>query len=176
VHADALLILAPDPVQCFADSSYEQRQHFILDPSANLLLVDWISAGRAACGELWNFRHYSSRNEVQRQGKKLLVDALRLDADAGTISGQYRVGRFQCLATVVLLGPGLGLYAQQILEWCNAQPIDPQARVVFSASPLREGVILRMAGMSVEEVGRAIPERVAFVRELLHDDPFSRKW
>src|SRR5687767_5260642 len=30
VCEDALLILAPDPVQCFAESSYEQRQHFTL--------------------------------------------------------------------------------------------------------------------------------------------------
>jgi urease accessory protein len=75
---DALLILAPDPVQCFADSSYEQRQRFTLSASANLLLIDWMSGGRTARGERWGFRRYLSRNEVERGGRKLLIDALRL--------------------------------------------------------------------------------------------------
>ena len=176
VADDALLILAPDPVQCFAESSYEQRQHFTLTSTANLMLVDWLSAGRVARGELWNFRRYSSRNEVERQGKKLLVDAVLLDSRDGKLAGKYRGGRFQCLATVLLIGPCLARYAKQILEWCNAQPIQPNAPVVFAASPLQEGVILRFAGMRVEYVGRAIQDRLGFVRELLDDDPFSRNW
>src|ERR1041385_1385457 len=80
VGEEALLILAPDPVQCFAESSYEQRQHFALAAAANLLLVDWRSAGRTARGERWRFRRYSSRNEVERGRRKLLIDALRLDS------------------------------------------------------------------------------------------------
>ena len=51
VGDDALLILAPDPVQCFAESRYDQRQSFKLSASANLALVDWMSAGRTARGE-----------------------------------------------------------------------------------------------------------------------------
>src|SRR5262249_4405017 len=38
----SLLVLAPDPVQCFAESSYEQSQTFALAQNANLVLVDWI--------------------------------------------------------------------------------------------------------------------------------------
>ncbi len=176
VADEALLILAPDPVQCFAESSYEQRQHFTLTPAANLMLVDWLSAGRVARGELWNFRRYLSRNEVERQGKKLLVDAVLLDSRDGKLAGKYRGGRFQCLATVLLMGPCVARYAQQILEWYSARPIQPNAPVVVAASPLHEGVILRLAGTSVEYVGRAMHERLGFVRELLDDNPFSRKW
>jgi urease accessory protein len=176
VADDALLILAPDPVQCFAESSYEQRQHFALGPSANLVLVDWMSAGRTARGERWSFRRYASRNEVERAGKKLLVDALRLDQQDGALDSMFRGGRFNCLATVALLGPQLAVHAKSILEWCGAEPIQPRASLVCAASPLHEGVILRVAGISVEEVGRAIQERLGFVRPLLNDDPFARKW
>jgi len=173
---DALLILAADPVQCFAESLYEQRQYFDLSVTGNLVLVDWMSAGRAARGELWQFQRYLSRNEVQRGGKKILIDALLLDATDGALAGKYRGGRFQCLATVALFGPRLSEHAKDILEWCAAQPIQPNAPVIFSASSCQEGAIIRFAGVSVEQVGMAIREQFIFVRELLDDDPWSRKW
>ncbi len=176
VNDGALLILAPDPVQCFAGSCYEQRQHFTLEGDANLVLVDWMSAGRTARGERWNFQRYSSRNEIERNGKKLLIDALLLDADDGTLDAKFRGGRFNCLATLALLGPQLTGHARALLDWCAAQPIEPQAGLVFAASPLHEGTLLRCAGTSVEEVGRAIHQRLGFVSTLLKDDPFSRKW
>lgn len=173
---DALLILAPDPVQCFAESTYEQRQSFALSATGNLLLIDWMSAGRAARGELWRFQRYLSRNEVQRDGKRILIDALRLDAADSALAGKYRGGGFQCFATIALFGPLLSDHAKAILDWCTAQAIQPDAAVIFAASPLHEGVIVRFAGTSVERVGRAIHERLGFIRELLKDDPFSRKW
>ena len=176
VGEEALLILAPDPVQCFAESSYEQRQHFTLAAAANLLLVDWISAGRTARGERWRFRRYSSRNEVERGRKKLLIDALRLDSTDGALDSRFRGAGFNCFATVALFGPRLAGAAAEILDWTSRQPIAPKAGFVFAASPLHEGAILRIAGTSVEEVGRAIHARIGFVSELLDDDPWSRKW
>lgn len=176
VREGAVLIFAPDPVQCFKDSSYEQRQHFTLSPGANLVLVDWMSAGRAARGERWNFRRYVSRNEIQRDDKLLWLDALRLDADDGALDAKFRGGRFNCLATLALVGPQLAPHARALLDWCAAQPVTPRAASVFAASPLAEGALLRLAGTGVEEVGRAIHERLGFVSELLADNPFSRKW
>ena len=176
VGDEALLILAPDPVQCFADSSYEQRQHFTLSASANLLLVDWMSGGRTARGERWGFRRFLSRNEVERDGKKLLIDALRLDSTDGALDSNFRGGRFNCLATVGMFGPRLASFAKGILDWSSAQPIRSKADLLFAASPVQEGALLRFAGTSVEEVGHAIHERVSFVRQLLEDDPWARKW
>ena len=172
----ALLILAPDPVQCFAESSYEQRQRFTLAPAASLLFIDWMSAGRTACGERWEFQRYVSRNEVVRVGRTLLLDSLRLDAEHGALDSRFRGGPFNCFATVALLGPALAAHAQQALAWMSRQPINPRANVLFAASPLHEGAVLRFAGTSVEETGQAIHGRLAFVRQLLDDNPWSRKW
>jgi urease accessory protein len=176
VSENALLVLAPDPVQCFAESIYEQRQHFALAESANLLLIDWMSAGRTARGERWNFRRYLSRNVIERAGKRLLIDALSLDSRDGALDLKFRGGRFNCLATVVLIGSRFATPAKEILDWCSAQPITPRAELIFTASPLQEGAILRLAGMGVEEVGRAIHGRLGFMHQLLQDDPWSRKW
>jgi len=176
VGENALLILAPDPVQCFAESSYEQRQRFELHASASLLLVDWLSGGRIARGERWSFRRYLSRNEIVRDSKPVLIDASLYDAGDGALEGRFRGGRFNCFATIALLGPQFVTYAKEILDWIAAQPIRPRADLIFAASPLREGVLLRLAGVSVEEVGRAIHTRLGFVRDLLKDDPWARKW
>jgi urease accessory protein len=176
VGEEALLILAPDPVQCFAESSYEQRQQFTLAATANLLFVDWMLAGRAARGERWRFRRFSSRNEVEREGRKLLIDALRLDSADGALDSRFRGAGFNCFATVALFGPWLANAAAEVLDWTSRQPITPKATFVFAASPLQEGAILRFAGTSVEEVGHAIHARIGFVRQLLADDPWSRKW
>ncbi len=176
VGEDALLIVAPDPVQCFAESRYEQRQQFNLSSSANLVLVDWMSGGRTARGERWSFQRYLSRNLIERDGKKLLVDALLLDSTDGALHSKFRGGRFNCFATAVILGPRLQTFAKKILEWSAEQPVTPRADFVFAASLLREGVLFRCAGVAVEQVGRSIHEQLGFVRQLLEDDPWSRKW
>lgn len=176
VGENALLILAPDPVQCFAESSYEQRQRFELHTSASLLLIDWLSGGRTARGERWSFQRYLSRNEIVREGRPVLIDALLLDPADGALDGKFRGGRFNCLAAVALVGPKFKVQAKEILEWVANHPVTPRSDLLFAASPLREGVLLRLAGVSVEEVGRAIHARIGFVRDVLEDDPWARKW
>jgi urease accessory protein len=176
VADEALLVLAPDPVQCFAASTYEQRQRFELAAHANLVLVDWISAGRSARGEQWSFDRYLSRNEIHRNGELVVLDSQLFDSQHAEIKGKFRTGGFDCLATVILIGEMLLAPARQILDSVNAQPITPEARLVYAASPLREGVLLRIAGTSPELVGREICRHLCFVRDLLADDPWSRKW
>jgi len=178
VHArigpGALLVLAPDPIQCFAESSYEQFQTFDLAQDASLILVDWLSSGRAARGERWAFRRYLSKNQVRRAEKVVLHDALHLEGPG--LENRFRTGRFNCLATVVLLGPELSGFSAEILRKIQENPVSPNSDLIISASPLQDGVILRMAGISVEQVAHAIREQLSFVRQLLSADPWSRKW
>ena len=58
------MVWTPDPLVPFAQSSYAGTQRFSLAPGASLVAVDWVGAGRAACGERWAFDLYSSRTEV----------------------------------------------------------------------------------------------------------------
>jgi urease accessory protein len=172
----SLLVLAPDPVQAFAGSSYSQRQEFHLQAGASLALVDWFTAGRSACGERWAFNRFQSRNDIFLGGERLLVDSLRLDATEGALEGPQRMGRFNCLALVVLVGVAWRDIAPSLLAEVAAQPVARRAALVGSASPLREGALLRIAGESVEEVGREIRRHLGFLSGLLGDDPFARKW
>ncbi len=172
----SLLVLAPEPIQAFADSTYSQRQEFHLHSTAGLVLVDWFCSGRAACGERWTFTRLRSRNEIFLGGERILLDSLWLDAAQGPLHSAHRLGRFNCLALLVVLGDSLAPQAAQILADVSAQPVVSTAPILFSVSPLRQGVLLRVAGERMEEVGREIQRCLGFVPELLQDDPWSRKW
>lgn len=176
VGEGALLVVAPDPVQCFADSSYEQTQRFDLALRASLVLVDGFSGGRTARGEQWQFNSYTSRNEVWREGQLIWLDPLRLDRTDGPPRSEFVTGRFHCFATVLLLGPQIASSAKAILDDLAAAPLARGASLMIAGSPLREGAILRLAATSVEAAARAIQARLAFLRELLSDNPWERKW
>jgi urease accessory protein len=64
VERGAALLMIPDPLQPFKDSVYEQRQVFHVHHGSSLLLLDWISEGRRAMGEVWDLTSLKSMNEV----------------------------------------------------------------------------------------------------------------
>ncbi|GDY21496.1 hypothetical protein LBMAG56_28430 [Verrucomicrobiota bacterium] len=174
--ADALLVFAPDPVQAFAGSSYVQRQEFRLQSGASLVLVDWFTSGRSACGERWAFNRLQSRNEIFFGDERVLVDSLLLDPADGALAKPHRLGRFNCIALVVLLGPALREAAASVLADVAQQPVTRRAPLVCSASAIRDGALLRIAGEHVEDVGREIHRQLRELGELLGDDPLARKW
>lgn len=176
VGEEALLVLAPDPVQCFAESAYEQIQRFDLAATANLVVVDWFSGGRAARGEQWQFRRYASRNEVYREGRLILLDPLRIDFESAGTRLPFATGRFHCFATVFLAGPKFAHSARQILDELASAPLERGAPVMVTASPLADGVILRLAATTVETTAHAIQARLSFLSKLLSDNPWERKW
>lgn len=170
---DSLLVVVPDPVQPFADSIYDQAQRFDLAPTANLVLVDSVSSGRTARGERWSFQRYSSRIDVVRENRLLLSDRIRLEP---TAPQRFATGRFNCFATILLLGPKVAGHAKSIHDSIAAKPIARAASLVAASSPLHDGVLVRIAGIHADEVRHSIHQQLRFVGDLLHDDPFTRKW
>src|SRR6185503_9481568 len=122
-------------VQCFAGALYEQRQHFDLAAGAGLVLIDWIVSGRHARGERWAFTRYHSRTEIVCDEEKVLVDSVLLDPADGPLAGSYRMGRFDCVALLLLVGEPVRLHAEAMLAGIAAKPISRQAAVQFAASP-----------------------------------------
>ena len=176
LEANSLLVFAPDPVSAFAGSVYTQRQEFQLAPGAGLALVDWFSSGRAARGERWAFGKFQSRNEVFINDERVFLDSLLLEQNDSALAGPHRMGRFNCLAMLLLIGEPLELAAKALLDAVSAQPVNRRAPLVSSASPVRNGAMLRVAGESVEEVGHELYRHFTFLSALLGDDPWARKW
>jgi urease accessory protein len=176
LEAGSLLVFAPDPVQAFADSTYSQRQEFHLETGASLVLLDWFNSGRAARGERWAFSTFRSRNDVFLEGERIFLDSILLDPSAGPLDSPMRAGRFNCFATLLIVGDACRATAEQILKSIQMRPVQQKSPLLVSASSIRAGVVLRVAGEHVEEVGREIYGHLALVREMLGDDPWARKW
>ena len=76
----------------------------------------------------------------------------------------------------MLIGPLLETFARRCLEEAQKMQVAPNTPVIESASPLRGGCVLRLAGNGVGEIGIALQKHLHFVRGLLADDPWARKW
>ncbi len=174
--AGSLLVFAPDPAQLFAESTYTQRQEFDLAADASLVLVDGFSPGRLARGERWAFDHYSSRNLIRVDAKPAFLDSLRLDPSDGPLDSPFRGGRHGCLAMLVLWGPMLADAAKAVLDDVGGRAVERRAALVVSASPIRGGVVVRVAGEGAEVVGRELRRWLLPVAPMLGDDPWQRKW
>jgi urease accessory protein len=176
VESAGLLIFAPDPVQAFADSTYNQRQTFRLEPGAGLVLLDWFTSGRVARGERWDFADFRNRNEVFVENDRVFVDSITLNSDDESLSSAHRTGRFNCFATLVFIGPLLQAQSAALLAEISTQPIARRESLVCSASAVPAGTVLRIAGQSMEAVGLKLHRHLKPLAALLGDDPWERKW
>lgn len=173
VGEEALLVLLPDPVACFAGAHYEQETTLTLAPRASLVLLDTFTCGRAARGERWAFSRYLARTLVEREGRPLLLDAVRLDPSEGALPP--RMGRFEALATLAVFGPAVAPLREALLH--APPPLRRRAPIIEAASPLGEdGALLRVAATSVEEALSTVRARLHALPSLLGDDPLARKW
>jgi urease accessory protein len=175
VGDDALLVVGPDPIVCFAGSSLRQIQRYDLHRGASLVVVDWITSGRRAMGERWAFNSYEGRLEVRREDRTILYDSVRLTREEGPIV--ERMGRFNVCATVVVIGPLVAAPAATLISEIANLPVTPRADVVISAAPLHsDGVLMRMIGLSTEQISTVLRQHLRFLRSELGGELWSRKW
>ncbi|KAL8778365.1 MAG: hypothetical protein Q9213_007453 [Squamulea squamosa] len=136
IAARAALWLGPDPCQPFALSRYTQTQIFEVDikGGGSLGLVDWVSEGRSARGERWEFEGWRGRNEIwdvsssandengeEKRGtiKRLVLrDSLILSAP----NLPSRVDSLGIFGTIILIGPLLSSLATFFSEEFKALP------------------------------------------------------
>lgn len=118
-----------------------------------------------------------SRPEVcAASAEPIFLDSLLLAPEDGALTASHRMGRFNCLATLFLIGPLVCHFANQLLEQISKEPVTRRANLIASASSVAGGTVLRMAGEHVEIVGRELHHHLALLRDLLGEDPWSRKW
>jgi urease accessory protein len=180
VADDGLLILAPDPVVCFAESRFDQHQEFEVAGDGALVVVDWVSSGRRESGERWAFARYTSRLVARLDGALLVHDSVALRRDEGPLAA--RLGRFDVLATVLIVGRKFAVQATALAGEIATLPVKTGAQQLAAATVLDRphtgiaGCLLRVAGRSVEDVGGTVRRWLQFVPPLLRDDPWARKW
>src|SRR5262249_7123893 len=139
----AIIVSAPDPLVCFARSNYLQRQRFLLNPSAGLVMIDWMTSGRRARGERWAFDRYESQTDVIVGDHSIFRDSVLLDPHDGPIDGAMRMGLVDCFATILVAGKPVEYFARLLLQFIASQPAREES-LIFAASPIESGVVLRV--------------------------------
>ncbi|KAI8645027.1 UreD urease accessory protein-domain-containing protein [Parasitella parasitica] len=175
VTAQATLLVIPDPVTCFRDSSFQSKQLFELqDDSSQLVLLDWFTSGRITRGESWSFRHYSSRIDIKIAGKWVIKDAMVLEDEQymkrldprveDETAYAARLKPYLCFATLVIIAKSNGSLMKSVdriqrkSEEMRLLPLtlksDEDRKVLWSVSPILKGrgVLVRVAGMTTEQV------------------------
>jgi urease accessory protein len=171
IDAGATLVVAGDPVTCFAGAVYEQRQRFELAGSAALIAIDWITSGRRARGERWQMTSCRLRTDVFVEGRQVFRDALRLDSE----ELPSRMGKWDCWASVIMIGESLAAAVEQTLRFVAAQPVIAGQDLYYSAGPIAGGMLMRVAGKSFEQVLQFFRVRLPVLAELAGRDPWSGK-
>ena len=174
VGEGAMLAVLPEPTACFAGARHRQEQRFTVEPGASLLLLDAITSGREARGERWAFAAHLSRIEIEADRRPLLADALRLVAGEGPPLAQRMEGA-ALFGTVVAVGPAMAEGARRLLDELAHAPVDPGWEVLAAASPLADGVHLRVAARSVAAGMRYLRARLAFATPLFGGAPLERR-
>jgi urease accessory protein len=180
VANDSLLVVAADPVVLFAQARFDQRQTFEVASGGRLVVVDWMTSGRRESGERWAFTQYANRLDVRLGGARLVYEVMRLSREDGELA--LRLGRFDVLAFVVIAGTALASRTQSLLMTHAHEPVRDRPEQLCVAAPLTHptlgpaGCVLRIAGRTVDDVGRTIRSALGFVPGLLGDDPWARKW
>jgi len=169
----ACLVSVPDPVVCFADASFTQRQHLRLAPTATLVWLDSLSAGRVEHGERWQLARFDSRLTIERAGHLLATDALLLDPAHGPLAPRF--ARWNALATLFAVGPRA---AAVRAAWLAPPPrLVKGAPALVAVSQIAEdAAVARVAAASVQALLAALRPLLAPLPALLGDDPFARKW
>jgi len=187
LQPNAALLLLPDPIQPFASSAYQQRQIFELpqDDSASVVMLDWVSEGRSALNEHWDFVSFVSRNEfyirrVDGSRRLMLRDSVILEQEDGITdvgpSLRERMDGFTVFATLIIRGPKFKGLADSILKRFGDEPRiggrnfedkqdfkhdrDKKGGVVWTAASVRGFVLVKISGKVLEDAR-------AFVRGLL---------
>jgi len=119
VARGGLLALLPEPVVCFRDALYRQRQAVVLAPGASLVTLDWLASGRAARGEAWAFAGYDACTTLWLGGPDapptpLFIDAVRLAASPAAPLPP-RMGPCHVTGTLLLVGPRVAGHAAALL-------------------------------------------------------------
>lgn len=176
VGEDALLAVLPDPMCCFAESRYRQRQHYDVSATGSLVLLDWLTSGRHGRGERWAMHAIDSRTEIGVDGRSRLIETLSLDAADGAIGSMMRVGGFDCYATLILLGPLVGHCFHAAKAYVRGLPLSPSPAVLAADATLSGGAVFRLLGRDAQTVQGVLRVLLSPLDDLLGQNPWGRKW
>ncbi|KAJ7393482.1 hypothetical protein OS493_006464 [Desmophyllum pertusum] len=156
-----LLAVLPDPVVCFKNAIYSQKQDFELTSNGSVIVLDWFTAGRMALGEVWDMISYKSHNRIFVDGKLVFGDSICLSNGNSYLSLKESMCDAMVLGSCVFIGPYFKEIKKRIkdkvsaLTKCNDMSTarkDVTAYASIIDPSLCDGVVIKLAAQSTEQV------------------------
>jgi len=155
-------------------------------------LLDWVTSGRRALGEEWDFLRYHSINEVFIEGRRVARDVLLLENSALDITScsspsrdpplrtlKERLSPYSCYAMLYLYGPrthGVVTDLQAKYHSISVYKRTAPERFLWSLSPVDDGkgTVLRAAGVETEDVKQWLREALKGLEAVVGIDEYRK--
>ncbi|XP_033751308.1 urease accessory protein D-like [Pecten maximus] len=183
VGEEALLCVLPDYVVCYKDAAYTQIQEIQLCSTANVVFLDWMTAGRVARNEEWEFNRYLNRTEIKVDGKLIFKDQVVMQ-DSPYLTIHQSMKDYQVIGTCVLLGSKLQDICVNLQKTlCPKKKFGEKYNTdtVCSASPITDkygisGLYIRFMTRTTTAAYAVISDIVQPLLPILGADPFHNKY
>ena len=173
---NAILAVLPDPLCCYKDAIFRQQQTFDVAPTGTLIWLDWLTSGRWASDERWQFHSFASRTDVRVGDQLVLRENLELNPRFGPIGGPACMGRFNCYAVLAAVGPQAKTVIEAMRTAVDHCAANRTIDAIASVAPIAGGAVARLIGPSAEAVQSMLRPMLSPLLETLGEDPWGRKW
>ncbi|BFZ23314.1 hypothetical protein BsWGS_26352 [Bradybaena similaris] len=181
----SLLCVLQDPLVCYENADFYQKQTVQMTPSSSLVLLDWMLSGRVALSESWSFKRFRNCIEIQVSDETIIRDYLELEDTPNKTIAQGMRG-FQVYGTCIVLGDDVEFLADSLIKkYSRKQDIGDKGSqdLVVSVSETSyrvhgktiNGCYLRFLAANMKSVAPVIRSITSPLVPILGDDPFDRK-
>lgn len=189
VKDGALFALVQDPVTCFANARLQQIQNFYLTSESSLIMMDWLTAGRIARDERWDFTLSQITNSIYVDNVLYFRDSVRL-GNSLSLTMRENMGDYNIVACCILVGRYLDSLINEIhneLSQCssygtkqNKDSLVCVSKLLLPTSASQKtsipGVVVRMASTSIPMVYAEMNRLLKPIFEVLGGNPFDGKF
>ncbi|XP_060064529.1 uncharacterized protein LOC132544894 [Ylistrum balloti] len=183
VGKEALLCVLPDYLVCYKDATYTQTQEIQLCNTANVVYLDWLTAGRVARNEEWEFSRYLNRTEIKVDGKLIFKDQVLMQ-DSPYLTIHQSMKKYKVTGTCVILGNKLQdicAHLQKTLTPKKQFGEEYDTDTMCSVSPITNkvgisGLYIRFMTINTTAAFAVISDIVQPLLPILGADPFHNKY
>lgn len=164
VEEDGFLEYLPEPTIPFAGSQFASHSECRVAEGATLVLAEVVSGGRAARGEVHEFKHYRSVIDVARSdGVVLARDTTELDPANGLML-PGRLGGFAALGSLFVVNASI---EPQLLRDAVFEASIDGIQVGASRLPGQLGAWLKVLGLDGPSVAAAVAAAASAAHQMI---------
>ncbi|MCJ8332167.1 MAG: urease accessory protein UreD [Lentisphaeria bacterium] len=176
-EANSFVMIAPDPIIPHEKSSFKQSQEWTIEKSSSLLVIDWLGSGRSNMNEEFKYTEFQSEFIVHRDGKKIIVDRIKLNPETQDIKSSAAFSNYKYCLNIYAIGH-FGNVCQNTAETFQSLRSIQAGRLILSSHETINNVfIIRAMANERHELDELIKSLYSDLEEtnFFRFNPLSRR-